>query len=131
MAKGNQRTTYSDDTKSAAMAALLAGQSVSEVAAAYKIPEGTVRSWCTRVRAAEIRPEIGELLVVYLRENLVTLAQQQAVFRDVAWLKEQGASELAVLHGVLTDKAIRLLEALGNASAPSTTDDGEAADARA
>jgi len=56
--------------------------------------------------------ELGELIVGYLRENLATLASQARDFRDTEWLKKQPASEAAVLHGVLTDKAIRLLEAL-------------------
>ena len=48
----------------------------------------------------------------YLRELLVTTRAQLKVFRDESWLAKQAASEAAVLHGVLTDKAIRLREAL-------------------
>ncbi len=33
-------------------------------------------------------------------------------FRDEDWLYKQDASELTVLHGVVSDKTIRLLEAL-------------------
>lgn len=127
-----KKTKYSSESKAAAMAALLAGQSCSQVAAEYKIPEGTVKAWSVRMRA---RPEvaavasennrvatekkateIGDLLVQYLRANLETLAAQQVVFRDPVWLRDQTADALAVLHGVLTDKAVRLLEALGGAS---------------
>lgn len=114
------------------MAALLAGQSISQVAAEYKIPAGTVKSWSVRLRTS---PEvaavasgdasdatgkkaaaIGDLLLSYLRANLTTLEAQAVVFRDADWLKKQDAAGLAVLHGVLTDKAVRLLEALGGAS---------------
>lgn len=112
------RRSYSDEQKAAVMAALLAGQSVSQVAKEYKIPEGTVKAWSSRTDRAQPvatpkKAEIGELLVEYLRENLTTLRAQSEAFRDPVWLREQGASELAVLHGVLTDKTVRLLEAMG------------------
>lgn len=116
------RREYSNETKAQVMAALLAGQSVNEVAARYQIPAGTVKSW--RRNSREFRPvdlqkstEIGELLLDYLRENLVTLKAQVEHFRDPKWLSRQDASELAVLHGVVTDKAIRLLEAIDSGSA--------------
>ena len=120
------RREYSDETKAQVMAALLAGQSVNEVAARYRIPTGTVKSW--RRNSREFRPvdpqkgaEIGDLLLDYLRENLKTLRVQVEHFRDTKWLSSQDASELAVLHGVVTDKAIRLLETLDSGSGDSNT----------
>lgn len=121
------RTRYSPEAKAAALAALLAGQSISQVAAEYKIPDGTLKAWSSRLRtspevvAVATEPtgkrseEIGDLLLQYLRANLTTLAAQQQVFRDPSWLRQQNAADAAVLHGVLTDKAVRLLEALGGA----------------
>src|SRR5690606_28397597 len=100
------------------MAALLAGQSVSEVARTYRVSRSTIATW----RAAagigstpidqEKRADLGDLIADYLREILITLRLQAQQFRDTEWLKKQPASEAAVLHGVLTDKAIRILEAL-------------------
>jgi transposase-like protein len=121
-AKG--RRDYDPATKAACLAALLAGQRVDEVAAQYSVPEGTVKSWRSRIKdgseaapvaavATQKREAIGELLVQYLHENLETLRHQQVVFRDPEWLKKQNAADVAVLHGVTTDKAVRLLEALG------------------
>lgn len=115
---------YSEEKKAAVLAALLSGQAVSEVARQYKIPEGTVKSWKSRqlngesvaVVATEKRQEVGELLLAYLRENLATLRAQVATFRDEKWLMKQNAADVAVLHGVLTDKSIRLLEALSDSS---------------
>lgn len=118
------RRTYSEETKAAAMAALLEGQSVSAVAKAYEIPKGTVSNWKraaaegvrrdrTQKKADEAPARIGELLFEYLTTNLQTLKLQSEVFADAEWLKNQSASEAAVLHGVLTDKTVRLLEALG------------------
>ena len=108
-------------TKAAVMAALLSGQAAGDVAAEYKVPKGTVDAWRARMKqapplaslASEKRKQIGELLIDYLHASLTTLRQQQVVFSDEVWLKSQEAGELAVLHGVMTDKAVRLLEALG------------------
>lgn len=108
------------------MAALLQGQSVSAVARDYNLPKGTVSNW---KRAAQeeaeggVRPdrtqkeEIGRLLVEYLEASLAALGAQARLFSDTQWLAKQEASQLAVLHGVQTDKAVRLLEALGGPAA--------------
>jgi transposase-like protein len=118
------KTEYSPETKAAAMSALLQGQSVSSVAREYSIPKGTASDW---KRAAQQQAEgavagdptqkeqIGALLLEYLGASLTALAAQAKLFADPEWLKKQEASQLAVLHGVQTDKAVRLLEALGGA----------------
>jgi transposase-like protein len=108
------------------MSALLAGQAVGEVAATYNLPPSTVSRWKAQARAEAGRSaDIGTLLLSYLAENLVTLQAQVVVFRDPAWLREQDASSVAVLHGVLTDKAIRLLEALeGSGVQPTARTNG-------
>ena len=113
---------YSDELKAQALAALLSGQSFSQVASAFRVPIGTLKSWKQRTNgdldsldasgSTTKRERIGELLLDYLEEGLTTLRAQVKVFRDEAWLKQQTASEVAVLHGVLADKQIRLLEAL-------------------
>lgn len=121
---------YSEHIKAQALAALLTGQAPAQVAATFGIPIGTLRSWKSRQRngsgvavvAMEKRERIGQLLLEYLVENLETLKAQQVVFRDVEWLKKQSASEVAVLHGVALDKAIRLLEGLADGDDPATAD---------
>lgn len=100
------------------MAALLAGQSVNSVAAEYNIPLGTVKSWRARTKTVagvdpQKKAEVGDLLLEYLRANLAALKVQAEQFADKSWLKTQDASDLAVLHGVMTDKAVRLMEAFG------------------
>lgn len=110
---------YSNDTKAAVMAALLTGQSINAVAKEYQIPRSTVATWKKYVKNGvyeKPRPQkemIGELLLEYLAANLRALRLQSEIFSDGNWLKEQDAGELAVLHGVMTDKAIRLMEAFG------------------
>ncbi|HOW77939.1 MAG TPA: hypothetical protein PK406_00675 [Verrucomicrobiota bacterium] len=117
---------HTQEVKAAAMAALLAGQSISQVAEEYHLPRGTVSYWSGLIDRSQptnpsTKKEIGALILEYLRANLVTLTAQMRVFSDVAWLKKQPASELAVLHGVCADKAIRLLEAFSG----DTDDSGE------
>jgi transposase-like protein len=119
---------YSDEEKAAVISALMAGQSVSSVSNEYKIPRGTVAGWSAKVNGEDYLPvsntkreEIGDLILAYLRQNLKTLEIQAEFFTTRDWLERQGASELAVLHGVMTDKAVRLLEAMG------ANDDSDAA----
>lgn len=118
------RRSYDAQTKAAAIAALMAGKSQEEVASSSQIPIGTIKSWWKRrdgavstVVVSTRRAEIGDLLVEYLRENLATLRAQSIAFRDPKWLERQSADAAAVLHGVMTDKAIRLLEAMSRAQA--------------
>ena len=58
------------------------------------------------------KEQIGDLLLEYLSTALETLQTQAEFFSDEAWLAKQNAADVAVLHGVITDKAVRLLEAL-------------------
>lgn len=122
------KTEYEVTVKAAVMAALLAGQSISSVAQEYQIPRGTVCKWSASMRRTQAdgitkKPEIGDLLTRYLEANLQALAKQMEVFSDVDWLKKQPASELAVLHGVMADKSIRLLEAHAAATAVSEAEE--------
>lgn len=118
MARGR---AYDDVTKAAVMAALLAGQSIPQVAAEYNIPKGTLSDWRKYARRTVRNettqksdiPSIDVLLQNYVNENLTTLREQAKFFRDTSWLSKQEASSLAVLHGVLADKSIRLLEVFG------------------
>lgn len=109
------KKSYSPETQAAVMSALLEGQAVSKVAKDYKIPYSTVHSWKDKAENGETPKaiEIGELLLEYLKTNLETLKTQSLHFRDKDWLKEQSASELGVLHGIIADKTIRILEAYG------------------
>ncbi|HKQ73016.1 MAG TPA: helix-turn-helix domain-containing protein [Blastocatellia bacterium] len=116
MAKG-QKT--SDDIRAAAMAALLAGQRVGEVAAQLNVSAATVSRIKQQIppdqlKELETRQEetFGDLLAGYLRETITTLREQAIFFRNKTWLFRQSASEVAVLHGVCADKGLRLLEAI-------------------
>ena len=117
---------YKDETRAAVMAALLTGQSVSSIAREYDIPKGTVSNWKRNtggtIKRTQKTEHIGELLIRYLQSNLEALSSQAEQFKDHEWLRKQTASDAAVLHGVMTDKAIRLLEALSKTSENVTSD---------
>jgi transposase-like protein len=116
------RTQYPDELKAVAMAALLSGQSVNTVADKYKIPRGTLKSWAARERNAlrgdnsvvthDQRERIGHLIINNIEAMLETTEEILDVVTDKEWLKQQSASEVAVLFGVISDKTYRLLEAL-------------------
>lgn len=125
------RRNYSDETKAAVMASLLEGQSISHVAKTYKIPRGTVANWAGDVRGdardqldttqKRKRDRIAGLIISYLEASLESLQKQVKAFGNAEWLRNQDASELAVLHGVQMDKAARLLELLSNGTSDDNT----------
>ncbi len=111
------RQTYSDEVKAAALADLvLLGPGAT--AAKYGIAPGTIRSWLSRERSTVVatlkREQIGALAAAYLEANLQALTAQAYVTSDPDYIKRQSAESLAILHGVMADKSIRLLEALAS-----------------
>ena len=112
-----QGKAHKDETKAKVIAALTAGHQPSQVCRDFGLPESTVRTWgkSAGVDFAEIRAEkkyrLDELVADYLSENLTTLSAQAIHARKSDWLDRQNAESLAILHGVMADKAIRILEA--------------------
>lgn len=116
---------HSDETNAAVEAALLTGQGVSEVAAQYKLPKSTVsriKNEMLPEQLAQVGTERGErieqMLFDYLAANLAALKVQAGVAADEKYLKQFPPQQLAILHGVMADKGIRLLEAAGAAGEP-------------
>lgn len=118
------RANHSPDIRAAAVAALLAGQSVSAVAKEYKLPKGTVSSWKKRTQVdlsatqKEDGKSIGELLVDLLTANLRGLISASSILQDREWVKQQGAAELGTFIGITHDKVIRMLEAMDRSAPP-------------
>src|SRR3990172_10981875 len=112
------RREYSDETKAAIMAALLAGQSIGTLAGQYKIPHSTIRSWKSRQAHGESvatiatvkKEQIGEMLIHLLEVEIESLVQLSLATRDPVWIKAQSGADIAVWHGVRYDKLIRVLE---------------------
>lgn len=107
----------SDAKRAQVIAALLAGQGAADVARTYKLSQATVSRIKRGIREQlkevdqEKRDLFGEMIADYLKANFETLTAQAKFCSDEKWLRQQSAENLAVLHGVMTDKAIRILEA--------------------
>jgi transposase-like protein len=123
--KGN--SGYSPEVKAAVMAALLAGQSIRQVAKEYNVPKSTVAAWGKE--AVNYVPDVpdakkervGELLIDLLIAKLESQIAMSQHAGDKQWLKTQDASAVAMLLGVSDDKLIRLLEKLESAGSDSAT----------
>lgn len=95
---------------------LVLGASVQEVSDKLAVPKQSVSRW------RELLPEnvgqpgtkkevIEDLLGQYLEATLRANLAQLKVFTDESWIRTQTAGELATLHGVIFDKAVRILDA--------------------
>lgn len=114
---------HSDDVRAQVMASLMAGQGVAEVASQYNLDMSVVSRWRSampsdqlQVIASKKGERIEVLLFDYLTETLTTLKEQAIIARERDYVTKQPAGELAVLHGVMADKAVRLLEAAHRAT---------------
>lgn len=132
MARG---VPHSDETKAAVMAALISGQGVNEVAREYKLDSGLVSRWKQGLSTAELQQvavensrRIEGLLLGYLEANLAALKAQSTLAGDVNYLKQFPPQQLAVLHGVMADKAVRLIEAASAATDAPAQGDPEGSD---
>jgi transposase-like protein len=110
---------YSDEVRASALASLALGMSTRAVAREHQIPRSTVVVWQRNAGLTgqplvqpQKRRDLGELIAHYLDTGLQALEAQARLFSDPVWLERQSASELAILHGVLTDKLIKVLASL-------------------
>lgn len=113
------RTKVSNEVKAAVLADLVV-LAPAAVAAKHGINPHTVRRWKSENNVTSIatiidrsvkREQIGALLIEYLEANLNALIAQAYVTSDPDYIVRQSAENLAILHGVMGDKGIRLLEA--------------------
>lgn len=123
MARGK---AHSPETKAAVIAALLGGLALTEVAATFKLPETTVSQWKSEIpteRFVEVRSKKRETLLSLVEGHLTASLKAATSIAEKCstndkWLGEQSASDLAILYGVLSDKSIRLVEAMQRAYQP-------------
>jgi transposase-like protein len=121
-----QGKAHDAQTRAAVMGALIAGQGVCEVARQFNLDNSIVYRWRDRMppdklqKLAEKKGAIlDDLIFDYLKANLHALRKQAAIAAEDEYIRKQPANELAVLHGVMADKAVRILEAAASASRPA------------
>lgn len=118
MARG---VPHDDQKRAAVVSALLEGQSVSQVSRDYNVSRASVIAWreAAGLRSTPVeqekRDEIGGLVADALRGYLTAVSVLTSRTHDEAWFNRQDAADVAVLIGVLTDKAVRILEAIESA----------------
>lgn len=125
---------YKEETKATVLAALMSGQSVNAVAKQYDIPKGTVSAWQKRsqhvidpIRADAAREfngegattEIGGLFASYLTTSLSALIAMAKLMGDESYLRDKGIEGVAMAYGVMTDKVVRVTEAMSRAESES------------
>ena len=116
------KTKYSEEVRARCVAAMLEGQGFPIVSKEYHVPQSTLQYWKKKARgqlpvnvAEQRESRIANLIGEYLEASLETLKAQTIAFRDPSWLREQSAAEVGVLHGVLLDKSVRILDAIERA----------------
>lgn len=114
---------HSDQTRGAALAALLEGQGISEVARRYKLPTSTVRDLKKTIDSEEFakvrekkQDSLAALIEAHLHTSLKAATNIASQTENADWRNKQDADKLGVFYGILTDKAVRILEAAETAS---------------
>jgi transposase-like protein len=115
-----------DEKRAAMAAALLSGSSVRAVAREFGVSPATASKIKNEVATgvfepartekkeeakAERREGIEVLIGNYLNQAFITLTAQAVEVAKPAYIERQNAESLAILHGVIADKTIRILEA--------------------
>lgn len=95
---------------------------VAATCAKYRISRSLLSYWrktyAPQTQTVLRSDRISALLANYLESNLQALTAQAYVTADPEYLNRQPAESIAVLHKVMGDQAIRLLEAIHQASRP-------------
>lgn len=111
---------YSAKVIAQAIALLVAGESVQEVADKLHVPKQTISDWKQQVPedAGRIRTKkevIADLVAQNIESILRANLTQLTVATDEAYIRKQSAGELAILYGTICDKGFRFLEAAARA----------------
>lgn len=115
---GRRHRTFTPEEKAAALARILTGVTITQVAEEMGTNRITIRSWRDQAGLSKHempeakKEELGELVTEYLREALRTLRTQAGAFANREWLEGQNAHDVGILHGILADKTTRILAAI-------------------
>lgn len=117
------RGVYDIEMRAKVISDIRSGDSNTVIAERYDIPLGTVKAWrhdVGVVSPTRIQPdkteELSQLVADYLASGLRALRAQSELASDRVWLEKQNSADLAIFHGVLADKLVRILSALRSTS---------------
>ena len=109
---------HSDEKRAEALAALMEGQGITEVARKYKLPTSTVQDIKNSIDGEEFakvrikkQEQLAELIEGHLEASLTAATNIARQTNNAEWLTKQDADKLGVFYGIVTDKAVRILEA--------------------
>ena len=112
-------TVYSDQVKAEALARVLAGESVSEIARDMQINRVTLQTWLRResnsvamVATGANRPTLVGRIGDYLDANLLAMANQASRMGERSWIDAQTTSDLIAAHNELGKRAVSILDRL-------------------
>lgn len=111
------KARHSDETKAQALAALRCGTVFSDVARRFSIPKATLSGWAKTagIDIEQLRTEkkqaLADLIAEYMTTGFKALIAQNIAASDPDYIKRYSPESLAILHGVMADKQLRVLEA--------------------
>ena len=102
---------YSQEKMAPVMADLVLGVSGRKAAQKHGVTHTTVQDWAKKLPKLATKRDLGEMVEEHLRAEIHTLGTLLGYVEDKAFAGEFG-SEVAVLYGVISDKAHAKLAAL-------------------
>jgi hypothetical protein len=114
--------------KAAAIAALILGDSPTEVANRHNLPRATVRNWQAEAeRLAKVSHisggRIPDLVEGYVKSGIKSLtAQAQQAAGNPEWLRKQSARDLAALMDSMSERTFSLLASVLRPDGAQTDD---------
>ena len=109
---------HSEEVRAQAMAALLAGQSVGDVARQFRLPKQTVSRFKAEIgpflldhATEEARVRISDLLFSCTSESLAAMLRIAQTCSSAEFLTEQDLRDVAALYREISGFTLRLLEA--------------------
>lgn len=122
--KNPKRVPHDDETKAMAMALLATGTPVMATARQLGCNAATVRYW--RAQMGQLPPKqmehLAEVVDEYLDDAFQTISAILTAAQERDWILAQPASELAVFLGVITDKAVAVLDRIAVARGSADTE---------
>jgi len=107
------------ELRAEAVAAVLAGQALAEVARRYGISKGTLGNWLAQHEVGTIgtpnapdETDLGELIYGLITDHITAIRGQLQAASGPEWLRQQSAADVAQLLGAERDTLLRLLAGL-------------------